>query len=110
MGFSRAKWHSGLTYKQTCEQCRTTVTYTDHQLDYRPWFADGFVYCPVCKKPLRHNEIYAINNPAAPNEVNITSNPTTNEGDGKELATFCNQCGHRFNEGDIFCCKCGTKR
>lgn len=104
MGFARARWHSGLTYKQTCDQCKTTVTYTDHNLDYRPWFADGFVYCPVCKKPLRHNENYAINNPQPKAE------PTTPSSTNGELATFCNQCGHKFNDGDVFCCKCGTKR
>jgi DNA polymerase III sliding clamp (beta) subunit (PCNA family) len=62
MGFRRAQWHSGLTYKQTCPECKTTVTYDDYKLDFRPWFADGFVYCPKCQKPLRHNESFAINN------------------------------------------------
>ena len=56
MGFSRANWHSGLEYKQTCSTCKTTVVYTDYNLDYRPWFADGFVYCPTCKKHTNHKE------------------------------------------------------
>ena len=60
MGYQRSEWHSGLTYRQVCDQCKTTVQYQDDKLGYRPWFADGFVYCPVCKKPLRHNEAYAI--------------------------------------------------
>ena len=62
MAYQRALWKSGLTYEQVCEQCHTRVRYTDDKLDFRPWFADGFVYCPKCKKPIRHNEIYAINN------------------------------------------------
>ena len=61
MGFKRAEWHSGLTYQQTCENCKTVLQYTDYSLDFRPWYADGFVYCPKCKTPLRHNENYAIN-------------------------------------------------
>ena len=71
MAFKRALWHSGLTYQQTCRTCREVVTYMDNALDFRPWFPDGFVYCPKCKTPLRHNEAYAINapgpNPYAPN-------------------------------------------
>ncbi len=97
MGFSRANWHSGLEYKQTCPTCKTTVTYTDYDLDYRPWFADGFVYCPTCKKPLRHNENYAT---------------TNNDGVSKESVletNFCPSCGNKVNEGDNFCAKCGYK-
>lgn len=61
MAFKRAMWKSGLTYQQTCRSCGTTVQYMDDKLDFRPWYADGFVYCPVCRTPLRHNEQYAIN-------------------------------------------------
>ena len=64
MGYKRAEWHSGLTYQQTCENCKTIVQYTDYSLDFRPWYADGFVYCPRCRTPMRHNEQYAID--AAP--------------------------------------------
>ena len=60
MAYKRAQWHSGLTYQQTCSGCQALVRYTDASLDFRPWFADGFVYCPRCKHPLRHNECYAI--------------------------------------------------
>ena len=60
MGYQRKKYHSGLTYQQECELCHTVVRYTDKILDFRPWYADGFVYCPTCEKPLRHNEKYAI--------------------------------------------------
>ena len=67
MGYKRAEWHSGLTYQQTCESCKTILQYTDYSLDFRPWYADGFVYCPKCKTPLRHNENYAlgVNRPQA---------------------------------------------
>ena len=61
--FKRAEWHSGLTYRQTCRECNTVVEYTDHKLGFRPWFPDGFVYCPKCETPLRHNEEYAIDGP-----------------------------------------------
>ena len=63
MAFKRALWHSGLTYQQTCYHCRAVVRYTDYQLDFRPWYPDGFVYCPRCKGPLRHNELrYTVDN------------------------------------------------
>ena len=60
MAYKRAQWRSGLIYQQTCETCKTTIRYTDEKLDFRPWYADGFVYCPNCKTPLRHNEDYAV--------------------------------------------------
>lgn len=60
MGYQRAQWHSGLTYRQQCRECRTVFKYTDEILGFRPWFPDGFVYCPKCNTPNRHNESYAI--------------------------------------------------
>ena len=60
MGYKRAAWHSGLTYQQTCTHCRTLVRYNDYSLGFRAWYPDGFVYCPRCKAPMRHNELYAI--------------------------------------------------
>ena len=97
MAYKRALWKSGLTYEQVCEQCHTRVRYTDDKLDYRPWFADGFVYCPNCQKPLRHNEKYAINAPGYYREPG-------------ETAAFCTKCGRKFNPGERFCANCGTKR
>ena len=97
--FKRANWHSGLTYRQVCDQCKTTIEYMDDKLDYRPWFADGFVYCPTCKKPLRHNERYAINAPVS--EASASNN---------DEAKFCTGCGHKFLDGDKFCSQCGKKR
>ena len=99
--FKRANWHSGLTYQQTCSLCKTIVTYDDYKLDYRPWFADGFVYCPTCKKPLRHNENYAINTQTT------TAQPNTST---TVQPQFCSQCGNKFNENDLFCSQCGNKR
>ena len=79
MAFKRAAWHSGLTYEQTCPQCKTVVKYKDTILDFRPWYADGFVYCPTCKKPLRHKEIYAIDAILQEQKVvDLTENKQTN--------------------------------
>ena len=61
MAFQRALWHSGLTYQQICCNCHTLVRYMDDKLDFRPWYPDGFVYCPKCRNPLRHSETFAIN-------------------------------------------------
>ncbi len=60
MAYKRALWNSGLTYQQTCTKCNSVIRYMDNSLDYRPWYADGFVYCPNCKAVLRHSEHYAI--------------------------------------------------
>ena len=104
MAYQRAQWKSGLTYRQVCDSCRKTFEYTDDALDFRPWYADGYVDCPVCGSHLRHNERFAINAPGQPMVV-----PAVQE----TLAfteAFCHQCGNRFGEGHSFCCKCGTKR
>ena len=111
MAFRRAAWRSGLTYEQTCPQCRTVVRYMDDRLDFRPWFADGFVYCPTCRKPLRHNEIYAINRPQnAPFVVDMTQPPFAPGYSQQPQAVFCTQCGTRFEENAHFCSECGAKR
>lgn len=103
MGYTRANWHSGLTYIQTCHECKQVVQYTDYCLDFRPWYPDGFVYCPRCKSPLRHNENYAINNPY---------NPTNGQPQSvsNQLPAFCSACGKKFNDSDRFCSGCGNKR
>ena len=111
MGFKRAEWHSGLTYQQTCPTCKTVLQYTDYSLDFRPWYADGYVDCPKCKTHLRHNENYALGSngqpQAAPAPVQQPARQTAAPG---ERAAFCAQCGHRFGESDLFCAQCGTKR
>ena len=106
--FKRAEWSSGLTYKQTCEQCRTEFTYKDDVLDFRPWYADGFVYCPKCRKPLRHNENYAIDAPVGSSSVRIVDSEPA--GNSAGTSAFCSQCGAKFRDSDRFCSHCGAKR
>ena len=114
--FKRANWHSGLTYRQTCESCNTEVTYKDDKLGFRPWFPDGFVYCPTCEKPLRHNEAYAIDGVVEKKVVDLTNEESKTEQvepavvEEKEVAEFCTECGGKFREGDKFCSQCGKKR
>jgi predicted amidophosphoribosyltransferase len=105
MGYKRANWHSGLTYMQTCEECKQIVRYTDYSLGFRPWYPDGFVYCPKCKTPLRHNENYAINQPE-----NIPAPKIVDLDHGTPISAFCGGCGKAFREGDNFCSGCGKKR
>ena len=69
MAFQRALWHSGLTYQQICCNCHALIHYTDENLDFRPWFPDGFVYCPKCREPLRHSETFALNANGQPANV-----------------------------------------
>lgn len=48
-------------FRITCEYCSCTFTYEQEDLGFRPWYPHGFVYCPKCQKPLRHNaEKYEI--------------------------------------------------
>lgn len=122
MAFKRALWHSGLTYKQTCNKCQTVIQYTDEKLDFRPWYADGFVYCPTCRTPLRHNEAFAIDAngnyintapapaaPAAPAAVPVATPVATPAADDANTA-YCKNCGRPYTVGDAhFCNGCGTK-
>ena len=101
--FKRANWHSGLTYRHVCENCKAEIKYTDYDLDYRPWFADGFVYCPRCQKPLRHNANLAINNDGE------YINTPTQEQPPTTAKRFCTNCGNKVSETDNFCSLCGTK-
>lgn len=107
--FKRAEWKSGLTYRQTCSKCKTVINYTDDILDFRPWYADGFIYCPNCHEVLRHSEGYAINNPSISYSTPDSAAPTSSE-DNSSLPAFCSQCGNKFAENDRFCSKCGNKR
>ena len=66
MAFKRALWSSGYKYKMRCPYCGTNNEYTDKALDFRAWYANGFVLCANCRKPLRHNEIYAVDNDGNP--------------------------------------------
>lgn len=101
MAFKRALWSSGLTYQQKCEECHTVIKYKDDVLDFRPWFPDGFVYCPKCSRPLRHNEAYAIDKPQE-NFVDLTKCNYKEE--------YCSNCGKKYLTKDNFCVSCGAKR
>jgi predicted amidophosphoribosyltransferase len=115
MAFQRATWHSGLTYKQVCRSCQTEVIYDDFALDFRPWYADGFVYCPKCHTPLRHNENLAVGREPVANNITINesapSHITTEDSQiSSSRPNFCTKCGKKFEENDNFCAACGTKR
>ena len=134
MAFQRALWHSGLTYKQTCPKCHTVIQYTDEQLVFRPWYADGFVYCATCRSPLRHNEAYAVDEngnylrttpqgnvaapaaPAAPVAAVpvAAAAPATSASPEAPAAAgavaYCKKCGRQYIVGDAnFCNGCGNK-
>lgn len=102
MGYKRAEWHSGLTYRNVCNECHQEVIYDDFQLDFRPWYADGFIYCPRCRTPLRHNENLAINK--VPESGSSPIIMTTG------AAAFCTNCGKPLRSDDNFCSGCGTPR
>lgn len=117
MAFKRAQWHSGLTYQQKCHTCGSVVKYTDYNMDYRPWYADGFVYCPKCKTPLRHNENYAvdengnyINGPQAAPQPAAASAHLGGEVSADGTFAYCTNCGRKYTVGeDRFCASCGKK-
>ena len=131
MAFKRALWHSGLTYKQTCPKCHTVIQYQDDKLDFRPWYADGFVYCATCRSPLRHNEAYAIDSegnyvntaspyvpaepvaPAAPAAPVAPVAPAAPAVPADPVApgstAYCKNCGRPYSVGDAkFCNGCGN--
>lgn len=66
MSYQRLLWHSGLTYRCVCPNCRQYTVYTDYNLGFRAWFPDGFVYCATCRRPVRHNENNAIKEDGTP--------------------------------------------
>ncbi len=101
MAFERANWHSGLTYKQTCSSCRAIVMYKDDALDFRPWYADGFVSCPRCGSALRHSEAFAVGRTQIVGQAAEST---------QRKASFCTNCGKAFAENDVFCSGCGKKR
>ena len=40
-----------------CPTCATKFDYQKSDLGYRAWFPNGYVVCPICKKPIRHNAV-----------------------------------------------------
>ena len=118
MGYQRAQWHSGLTYQQACEYCGEIFQYNDYALDYRPWYADGYIDCPKCKNHLRHNEKYALNGPGMPpqtigiQESQLQPNPAPAQAapaSDNAKPTFCTSCGNKRGPNDRFCAYCGAK-
>lgn len=133
MAFKRAMWRSGLTYQHTCNSCSTVVQYTDDKLDFRPWYPNGFVYCPICRKPLRHSEELAVSGTpgnakraypsngayqapqqATPVQPAPTTQPTPApvEPVTEQVPVptpACPNCNKVIREGDVFCSGCGTK-
>ena len=47
-------------FRVKCEYCRCEFEYKLANLGYRMWYPSGFVYCPNCKKPLRHRLEYEV--------------------------------------------------
>ena len=44
----------------TCEYCGTKFEYDRNDIGFRPWYPHGFVYCPKCRKPIRHQNEYKV--------------------------------------------------
>lgn len=42
-------------FKIKCEYCGCVFEYDQSDLGFRPWYPKGFIYCPKCGKPLRHD-------------------------------------------------------
>lgn len=73
------------TFHCRCEYCCYEFDYHTYDLGHRSWYPYGFVYCPRCQKPLRHNIEYevstgspveqncAASDPAAPQPPAATS-------------------------------------
>lgn len=98
----------------------------DDKLDFRPWYADGFVYCPNCRRPVRHNELHAVataDGQPIPNTTAVVGQPVEPSvapvsapvvppvsGAPAGLARFCSGCGAPFQDAERFCSQCGKKR
>lgn len=135
MSYKRQLWTSGYEYHIRCPYCGTNFKYSDKQLGYRSWYPNGFVYCTKCRKPLRHNEIYAVNPDGTPvyssleeanQAINIgylratghpvpVATPKTAKADNPSAnvtsdVAYCPECGRKYIKGaDKFCSGCGKK-
>ena len=47
-------------FEVKCEYCGCRFSYTTKDLGYRLWYPHGFIYCPDCKKPIRHELEYLV--------------------------------------------------
>jgi len=43
-------------YSSQCPHCHTLIDYQSADLAFRLWFIKGYVECPCCGKPIRHNK------------------------------------------------------
>ena len=127
MAFKRALWTSGYTYQLTCPYCGELFAYTDRELDYRAWYPNGFIYCHRCRRPLRHNEIYAVYpdgsrvyqtaaeaqqaiNTGYYSAFGVNAPPVRPMRTQQPTESYCQQCGRRYVNGrDHFCSGCGQK-
>ena len=125
MSYKRALWSSGYVYHIRCPYCGTNISYTDRDLGYRAWYPNGFVYCPKCQKPLRHNEIYAVDSNGQPvyktleeanQAIHIGYMKAMGYPAGQETVSaagntmYCKKCGRPYLPGkDHFCSGCGEK-
>ncbi len=135
MTYKRQLWTSGYEYRARCPYCGVNLSYTDRQLGYRSWFPNGFVYCPGCRHPIRHNEMFAVHPDGSPvfrtqEEANqsiydgynralglpatsaapYASAASSPAPGGAEDTAFCRKCGRQYRKGyDVFCSGCGDK-
>ncbi|MCR4775849.1 MAG: zinc ribbon domain-containing protein [Saccharofermentans sp.] len=59
-----------------CEYCYFEFDYHTYDLGHRAWYPHGFIYCPRCKKPIRHRlEYEVIQNPVYAQMYNQTAAP-----------------------------------
>ncbi len=47
-------------FRVKCEYCLCEFEYGIGDLGYRAWYPHGFIYCPKCRKPLRHRLEYRV--------------------------------------------------
>ena len=52
------------TYRCRCEYCCYEFDYHTYDLGHRAWYPHGFVYCPRCNKPNRHQLEFEVINGA----------------------------------------------
>ena len=51
-----------------CEYCYYEFDYHTYDLGHRAWYPHGFVYCPRCRRPLRHKLEYEVVTEVKPSE------------------------------------------
>lgn len=136
--YKRQLWTSGYAYRVRCPYCATVTEYRDNQLGYRSWYPNGFVYCSRCRKPLRHNEFFAVKPDGTAvystqveadlalqnGYLNAVGAPAPAAAPGREPPkpvtpapsgpaegiAYCTKCGRRYTLGeDHYCASCGNK-